>query len=356
MSRYVIIMAGGVGSRFWPLSRVDHPKQFLDILGLGKTLLQMTYERFLKLVPAEHIFIVANENYRPLIQDQIPEIDAQQILGEPVAKNTAPCIAYACYKIHAKDPNAVVLVAPSDHLILNEEEFLRVADEGLSFAEVGDAMLTLGITPFRPDTGYGYIQYLEADGAVKPVKTFTEKPSHEIAVEFIKSGDFLWNAGIFMWRTQTILDAFDEFLPETAALFQEAEPDFYTDRESVTVERIYPVCPNISIDYGVIEKAENVYVIPSDFGWSDLGTWKSLHEVANKDENNSVHIGKHIVSGDSSDNLVVSTGDKLVVIEGVSDVFVLDTEDALLVCHKDREQEVKAIVTRIREQFKGKYN
>lgn len=349
-------MAGGVGTRFWPLSRVDHPKQFLDILGLGKSLLQMTYERFAKLVPAENIFIVTNENYRGLIGEQLPDVDEQQILGEPVAKNTAPCIAYACYKIHSKDPQAVVLVAPSDHLILNEEEFVRVAEEGLSFAEVGDVMITLGITPFRPDTGYGYIQYIEADGSVKPVKTFTEKPNLELAVEFIKSGDFLWNAGIFIWRTETILEAFDEYLPETAALFVEAEGDFFTEKERDTIERIYPVCPNISIDYGIIEKAENVYVIPSDFGWSDLGTWKSLHEVANKDENNSVHIGKHIVSEDASDNLVVSTGEKLIVIEGVNDVFVLDTNDALLICHKDREQEVKAIVSRIREQFKGKFN
>jgi len=356
MNEYAIIMAGGVGSRFWPVSRVEKPKQFLDILGLGKSLLQMTYERFSKIIDNDRIFIVTNESYRDQIQEQLPGINDQQILGEPLAKNTAPCIAYACYKIHSKDPDATVVIAPSDHLILQEEEFLKQIRTGLDFVKVGDVLLTLGITPSRPDTGYGYIQHHESPDEIKPVKTFTEKPDLALAKEFLKSGDFLWNAGIFIWRTSTILNAYEEHLSEMSALFREGEDHYFKISEGEFVERIYPICSNISIDYGIIEKAENVYVLPGDFGWSDLGTWKSLHEVANKDEDNNVFIGDNIISEDSGNNLVVSSKEKLVVVEGVSDVFVLDTEDALLVCHKDREQEVKSIVNRIKSSFKGKYN
>jgi len=356
MSKYAIIMAGGVGSRFWPVSRVDKPKQFLDILGLGKTLLQMTYERFEKVIPSENIFIVTNENYRNLIKEQLPQINDHQILGEPIAKNTAPCIAYACYKIHSKDPDAVCVIAPSDHLIMNEDEFIRIMKQGLEFVSIGDVLLTLGIQPSRPNTGYGYIQFHETEDDAKPVKTFTEKPSLEMAEQFVKSGDFLWNAGIFLWRTETILQAFEEFLPEMAILFNEGDTSYYTMAETDFIDRIYPICPNISIDYGIIEKAENVYVIPSDFGWSDLGTWKSLYEVANKDETESVYIGNNIISQDSDSNLVFTQGEKLVVVEGVKDMFILDTKDALLVCHKDKEQEVKAIVGKVKAEFKGKYN
>jgi mannose-1-phosphate guanylyltransferase len=356
MNKYAIIMAGGVGTRFWPMSRIARPKQFLDMLGLGKSLLQMTYERFAKFVDADKIFIVTNEQYRELILQQLPEINDFQILGEPMAKNTAPCIAYACYKIHSKDPNAVCVVAPSDHLILNESEFIKKVEQGIEFASSGNAVLTLGIKPSRPDTGYGYIQYIENETAIKPVKTFTEKPNSELAEEFVKSGDFLWNAGIFIWRSSTIIDSFEQHLPEMAALFAEGKGAYYTKEESTFIERIYPVCSNISIDYGIIEKAENVHVIPSDFGWSDLGTWKSLHDVANKDQSNSVFIGKNIQSDDAQNNLVVSHGEKLIVVQGVSNMFILDTEDALLVCHMDDEQEVKAIVGRIRNDYKGKFN
>jgi len=356
MNEYAIIMAGGVGSRFWPVSRVQKPKQFLDIIGLGKSLLQMTYERFARIVDEDHIYIVTNEGYRDQIKEQIPGISDHQILGEPMAKNTAPCIAYACYKIHSKDPDAACVVAPSDHLILNEAAFEHQIRKGLDFVKVGDVMLTLGITPSRPDTGYGYIQHHESPDEFKPVKTFTEKPNLELAEEFLKSGDFLWNAGIFLWRTSTILQAFEDHLSEMAALFKEGEDHYFKMSEGEFVDRIYPICSNISIDYGIIEKAENVYVLPSDFGWSDLGTWKSLHEVANKDNDNNVFIGDNIVSQDSENNLIVSSKDKLIVIEGVNDVFVLDTDDALLVCHKDREQEVKSIVNRIKANYKGKYN
>lgn len=350
-------MAGGVGTRFWPLSRVSRPKQFLDILGLGESLLQMTYNRFSKIMPKSNIYIVTNEAYRNLIKEQLPEIDNNQILGEPVAKNTAPCIAYACYKIQSKDPNSVVVVAPSDHLIIDNEAFFTQVDSAINFAESNDALVTLGIKPSRPDTGYGYIQFQEesVEPGIHRVKTFLEKPNLELANQFVDSGDFLWNAGIFIWSISAITKAFDQHLPDMAELFTSDASSYYSDKETGLIERIYPACQNISIDYGIIEKSENVYVLPSAFGWSDLGTWKSLYDVADKNGDQNVIIGDTVELSTSEGNLVVSSKDKLVVLEGVNDLFVLDTDDALLICNKENEQEVKRIVNEVKSNHKGKF-
>ncbi len=350
-------MAGGVGTRFWPVSRVSKPKQFLDILGLGESLLQMTYKRFARLMPAENIYIVTNESYRDLIKEQIPDINNNQILGEPIAKNTAPCIAYACYKIASKDPDSVVVVAPSDHLIIDVESFNTQVNKAMSFAEQNDALVTLGIKPSRPDTGYGYIQFQEeeVESGIHPVKTFLEKPNLELANQFVESGDFLWNAGIFIWSISAILKAFDNHLPDMAELFVTETKSYYSKKESTMIDRIYPACQNISIDYGIIEKSDNVYVLPSEFGWSDLGTWKSLYDVADKNDDQNVIIGDTVELSTSDGNLVVAEKGKLVVLEGVKDLFVLDTEDALLICNKDKEQEVKRIVNDVKSGHNGKY-
>ncbi len=357
MNKYAVIMAGGVGTRFWPVSRVNKPKQFLDILGLGQSLLQMTYARFEELLPSENIYIVTNENYRDLIKSQLPDINDNQILGEPMAKNTAPCIAYACYKIAAKDPDSVIVVAPSDHLILDKEAFIHQVNSAMSFADNNDALVTLGIKPSRPDTGYGYIQFKEEEVSegVHELKTFTEKPNLDLAKQFVDSGDFLWNAGIFIWKLDAILKAFDDHLIEMSDLFKSGVNDYYTDKENAFIEKIYPSCQNISIDYGIIEKSDNVYVLPSDFGWSDLGTWKSLYDVAEKNTDSNVQIGTRVEFKSSKNNLVVSSNDKLVFLEGVDNLFVLDTPDALLVCNKDSEQEVKRIVNEVKTKFNGEY-
>lgn len=357
MSKYAVIMAGGVGTRFWPVSRVERPKQFLDILGLGETLLQMTYKRFAALLPEENIFIVTNESYRDLIKHQIPSISDDQILGEPIAKNTAPCIAYACYKIASKDPEATVIVAPSDHLIMDGQAFAKQVVRAMDFASQNDGLVTLGIKPSRPDTGYGYIQFQDktVQEGIHLVKTFLEKPNSELAEQFVASGDFLWNAGIFIWSISSILQAFDQHLPEMAELFQGGNGEYYSEAESRFIGKVYPVCQNISIDYGIIEKSTNVYVLPSEFGWSDLGTWKSLYDVADKNEEGNVIIAKNVEVTGSSNNLVFGPEDKLIVLEGVNDLFVLDTGDALLICNKENEQEVKRIVTDVKTTYNGKY-
>jgi mannose-1-phosphate guanylyltransferase len=354
---YAIIMAGGIGSRFWPLSRKELPKQFLDFLGTGKSLLQMTYDRFRKFLPTEHIFIVTNEQYRDLVQEQLPFLPASNILGEPIAKNTAPCIAYATYKIADMFGSGTCIVSPSDHLILDEAEFQSTILRGSQFAEDEEAIVTLGINPSRPDTGYGYIQFIEKDEEVKKVKTFTEKPNVELAQSFIDSGDFLWNAGIFIWKLETIKNAFAEHMPEMEEIFRQGYGAYNTKVEQDFVETAYTASQSISIDYGVIEKAENVHVIPSDFGWSDLGTWKSVYEQNQKDNSGNTVINSTVHFNESENNLVATQSkDKIVVLEGVKDLYVVDTKDALLICHTDKEQEVKRIVADVRKKFNGKYN
>lgn len=345
---YCIIMAGGIGSRFWPMSRQGYPKQFLDILGTGKTLLQETVERFSDFCPIENIYIVTNKQYAPIVKEQIPLIGGDQILLEPVRRNTAPCIAYATSKIYAKDDKAVVVIAPADHLIIRTEEFIRCVNTASEFAASHPALLTLGIKPNRPDTGYGYIQFIQEPNAlndrVKKVKTFTEKPNLELARTFVKSGEFLWNSGIFISSATTLITTFKMFLPDMIELFLQGNSIYFTNREAEFIDAAYARCTSISFDYGIMEKAKNVYVIPSDFGWSDLGTWGSLYENAGKDENHNAALSRNVLFYDAKECIISAPKNKLVVVEGLKDYIVVDTKDVLLICRKDKEQAIKQIV------------
>jgi len=352
--QYCIIMAGGIGSRFWPLSRTSMPKQFLDILGVGKTLFQQTYERFSKIIPAENIYIVSNAEYSGIIEAQIPGIKRENILSEPYRRNTAPCIAYAAYRLKQIDPEAVMVVAPSDHLILKEERFLSQVSAGLEFVGSHDALLTLGMDPSRPETGYGYIQAngensIETGGnSFRKVKTFTEKPDIKLAHIFLKSGDFYWNSGIFFWSVQNIVQAFESHLPEISNSFEEGKLVYGTLEEKTFIEKTYAGCKNISIDYGIMEKADNVYVLTTDIGWSDLGTWGSLFDQKEKDQNGNALIGKNIFVYDVNESLVRVSGEKLVVLQGLEGYIVVQSDDVLLVCKRDEEQRIKLFVNDIK--------
>ncbi len=350
-------MAGGIGSRFWPKSRVAHPKQFLDILGMGKTLLQMTYDRFLEVCPKENIYIVTSHLYGDLVKEQLPDLEDHQIVQEPIRRNTAPCIAYVSHKIKAQNPNASIVVAPSDHIVMKEEVFTEVINKALKFVSKEEALVTLGIVPTRPDTGYGYIQFDENDTEEKifKVKTFTEKPTPEIAKTFLKSGDFVWNAGIFIWSVNTILTAFEKHLPEIHEVFAQGTGLYNTDKEQKFISTAYSLCTNISIDYGVMEKAEDVFVIPADFGWSDLGTWASLYETYNHDYLGNAVSGKNVMIYDSANSMVMVPDDKLVVLQGLDGYCVIDTGDILLICQKEREQEIKGITADIKSKKGEKY-
>jgi len=355
---YAIIMAGGIGSRFWPISRTSYPKQFIDILGTGKTLIQNTYERFLKVCPKENIYIVTNDNYLDLVRTQLPDMADQQILTEPVMRNTAPCIAYGCFKIESINPNASIVVAPSDHLILDEGAFITAIEKSLKIASKNQCLITLGIKPSRPDTGYGYIQYTDQilDEDFHKVKTFTEKPTLDIAKTFIQSGDFLWNAGIFIWSADAILKAFSRYLPEMNEIFAEARPVYNSDNEKAHIHKTYLQCTNISIDYGVMEKADNVYVLPSEFGWSDLGTWASIYQLAEKDYVGNVVIpSEKVIMYDSSNCMVNVPGEKLVVLQGLHDYIVVESNNTLLICPRDQEQNVKQVVADVKAKFGTKY-
>jgi len=357
MSRsYVAIMAGGIGSRFWPLSRVSKPKQFLDILGTGQSLLKTTFDRFAKIVPPENIYIVTGSKYVDLVKRQIPAIKSHQIVAEPLRRNTAPCIAYIANKINALDPEAQLVVAPSDHLILNEADFAVEIQKGLNYAAQGNYLLTLGIRPSRPDTGYGYIQYLEQKEVSKgiyKVKTFTEKPNLGLAKQFLDSGDFLWNSGIFIWSVSSIISAFEKHLPEVQDAFKEGKTVYNTPLEKEFIEELYPSCKNISIDYGVMEKADNVFVIPSNFGWSDLGTWTSLWDNHNKDADQNALSDDNIMPFDSKNNVIIAPKDKLVVVQGLDDYCIIDTGEILLICRKEDEQKIKEINLEVKSK-KGK--
>lgn len=337
-------MSGGIGSRFWPASRTSYPKQFLDFFGSGKSLLQQTYDRFLQLIPKENILIVTNARYKDLTMSQLPDIDEKQILLEPQRRNTAPCIAFAANRILACNPDANIIVAPSDHLILKEAEFLSTIKMGLDFVENNDVLLTIGIKPNRPETGYGYIQIGEnKEGNISKVKTFTEKPNLELAKVFLDSGEFYWNSGIFMWNVKTILSAFDELLPEIASRFNSGQKYFNTSKESEFINKIFPACPNISIDYGILEKAGNVFVLTADFGWSDLGTWGSLHDLSQKDEENNATLKCEALLYESSDNLI-SVPDKLVVLHKMNGYIVAESGNVLMICKKEDEQEIRQFV------------
>jgi len=352
-NNFCVIMAGGIGSRFWPLSKSDMPKQFLDIVGTGRTFIQMTFDRLRNVCPAENFYVVTSIDYKELVLQQLPELSEEQVLCEPLRRNTAPCIAYASYVIKKRNPRANIIVAPSDHLILKEEEFVRQVKNGLDFVEKNDALLTLGITPSRPETGYGYIQtdkqfaYGDLDNLYK-VKTFTEKPDLKMAEIFVESGEFFWNSGIFIWSLKGILNAFEQYLEDVNTLFKKGENLYGTPDEKHFINKIYSECQNISIDYGIMEKAENVYVLCSDFGWSDLGTWGSLYENRAKDENRNSISGDNVLAYDSSGCIVNVPNDKLVVLQGLEDYIVVEAEGTLLVCKKKDEQLIRQFVSDVK--------
>lgn len=346
---YCVIMAGGIGSRFWPLSTADRPKQFIDILGIGKTLLQLTFDRFNRIMPVENIFIVTSENYKELVLEQLPLISESQVLLEPLRRNTAPCIAYATYRIHNICPTAKIVVSPSDHLILKEDLFLNEIDKGLQFAGENEVLVTLGIQPSRPETGYGYIQVNEKvdfnrfDNLFK-VKTFTEKPDLAMARVFMDTGEFYWNSGIFVWSVPAILNAFENYLPDVNSLFEKGMKLINTTDEVFFINKTYSECPNISIDYGIMEKAGNVYVLTSDFGWSDLGTWGSLYENHPLDVNRNAVSGKKIFLYDTEGCIVNLPEEKITVIQGLKDFIVVESQKTLLICKKNDEQQIRQFV------------
>lgn len=356
-NNYCVIMAGGVGSRFWPFSKNDKPKQFLDFFGTGRSLLQMTFDRFSAIVPASNILIVSNALYKETILEQLPELKPEQVLLEPCRRNTAPCIAYAVQRIKSITDNANIIVAPSDHLILKEDKFIETIKKGLDFVKNNDSLLTLGIKPSRPETGYGYIQIESGvTSDLSKVKTFTEKPNAELAQIFYETGEFFWNSGIFLWSLKTIDKAFNMYLPEVASRFNTGVGIYGTDKEQSFIDELYPSCPNISIDYGVMEKADEVYVLCADFGWSDLGTWGSLYDLTGKDENKNVTLKCNAMYYESKNNIVALPKNKLAVIQDLDGYIVAESDDVLLICKKEDEQRIRQFVNDATVKFDGKYS
>lgn len=356
---YCVIMGGGIGSRFWPFSRESYPKQFLDFFGTGRSLLQMTFDRFAKIIPIENIYVVTNQAYAGLIKQHLPQLQEHQILLEPSRRNTAPAIAYAAYHIRANNPAANIVVAPSDHLILKEDEFLHDVQKGLEFVRNNEALVTLGIKPSRPETGYGYIQSGDSMlGEFTKVKTFTEKPNLELAKVFQESGEFFWNSGIFLWNVQSILAAFAKYLPDISARFDLGKDKFNTPEERTFIDEHFPYCPNISIDYGVMEKADNVYMLCVDFGWADLGTWGSLYDLAKKDEQeNAVLKNNTALLYDSFRNLIaLDDPNRLVVVQGLDDYIVAESGNVLLICKKEDEQRIKQFVADAQLKYGKEFN
>jgi mannose-1-phosphate guanylyltransferase len=352
-------MGGGIGSRFWPFSRVNYPKQFLDFFGSGRSLLQMTFDRFARIIPVENIYVVTNELYYSLVKEQLPAMDDRQILLEPSRRNTAPCIAYAAYHIRACNPKANIVVAPSDHLILREDIFLRDVQKGLDFVGQNEALVTLGIKPSRPETGYGYIQSSDVRiGDFLKVKTFTEKPDQRLAQVFYESGEFFWNSGLFLWNVKTIIGAFSSYLPDISSRFDLGKGVFNTPDERSFISEQFPYCPNISIDYGIMEKADNVYMMCVDFGWADLGTWGSLHDIAGKDGDNNAKLkNSNVMLYESSGNIIaMNDSSRLVVIEGLDDHIVAESGNVLLICRKDSEQRIKQFVADVQLKFDQTFN
>ncbi|HYD20566.1 MAG TPA: mannose-1-phosphate guanylyltransferase [Flavipsychrobacter sp.] len=356
-NNYVAIMAGGIGSRFWPVSRTAHPKQFLDLLGTGRSLIQWTYNRFKHICPQENIYFITNQAYISTLKQQIPEISDDNIISEPSRKNTAPCAAYFAHKMMALNPDANIIMSPADHLIMDEHAFERTTFDALDFVAHHDALLTMGIKPTRPDTGYGYIQYdteKELDKVYR-VKTFTEKPSLELARTFLKSGDFLWNSGIFIWNVKTIMTALAKYLPEMNEVFLQASDVYNTPAEHDLIAELYSQCTNISIDYGIMEKAKNVYTIPSYFGWCDLGTWESAYENSEKDYLGNAVYGKNVMVIDASECMIKAPDNKLLVVQGLENFIVIDTKDVLLICERNREQQIKEYVAEVKRNKGEKF-
>ena len=355
-NRYCVIMCGGIGSRFWPFSKAARPKQFLDFFGTGRSLLQMTYDRVSNIIPVRNILAMTNEKYAPLVKEQLPELSDDQILLEPDRRNTAPCIAWAAYHIRAINPNAVMLVSPSDHLILREDVFKDCVTRGLDFVARYPYLLTMGIQPNRPETGYGYIQMgkEEIDGFSR-VKTFTEKPDFELAKVFVGSVEFAWNSGIFLWGVNTIIDSIHEHVPDIAMRFDKGLGKFGTEKEMAFIKKEFPACPNISIDYAVMEKEKNVFVQRADFGWSDVGSWGAFYEKSPKTETgNVIRNCKTVLSG-CENNIFAAKQEKLVVASGLKDYIVVDDDDILLICPLSEEQKIKQYVNEVKANFGDEY-
>ncbi|MEA3452604.1 MAG: mannose-1-phosphate guanylyltransferase [Bacteroidota bacterium] len=350
-NNYCVIMAGGIGSRFWPLSRQSKPKQFLDILGVGRTLIQQTYDRFLTICPLENFLVVTSDDYVELVKEQLPEIPAENILGEPARRNTAPCIAYAANKIKKKNPLANMVVTPADHLVLYVEQFRSIINNAINFADNKSSLLTIGLKPTRPETGYGYIQICsECEGlpeGIEKVKTFTEKPDLDMAKVFLESGEFLWNSGIFIWSVKSLLEGFHTHLSAMNLLFDDSSK-YYTEKEDEFIKDIYKKVDTISIDHGLMEKAENVYVLPADFGWSDLGTWGSLYDNLKKDENNNVIQGDNVLTYNTKNTIVNVPNSKLVVVHGLDGAIISESDGLLLISNLENEQKIRQIVNDIR--------
>ncbi len=352
---YAIIMAGGVGSRFWPVSTQKFPKQFHDMLGTGQSLIQRTFERINELVPSNNILIATNANYEKLVLQQLPQLNNRQLLLEPVMRNTAPCVLYAALKIYAQNPDAVILVAPSDHWIKDEGEFLRNIQTSFKACSEKDILMTLGIQPDHPNTGYGYIQYEKGTSEIKKVKNFTEKPNLETAKEFINSGDYLWNAGIFIWSAKSIIAAFKQHLPEMVAVLDDGNNVYNSDFEDDFIKNNYQKCENISIDFAIMEQAQNVHVLPVDFGWNDLGTWGSLYSKLKKDEAENAVVGANVIFRDAKGNMIKTESGKRVVIQGLEDFIVVEKKDVIMICPRKDDQDIKQIMREAKELFGKKY-
>jgi mannose-1-phosphate guanylyltransferase len=345
---YAILMAGGVGSRFWPVSTVDFPKQFHDMLGSGETLIQKTFSRLSKIIPSENILILTNEKYNNLVLEQLPQVKQEQVLLEPAMRNTAPCILYAALKIQKQNPDALMVVAPSDHWIENEDEFTENLEKCFKLCASENVLLTLGIKPTFPNTGFGYIEYDKTDNEpIKKVFQFREKPDYETAKSFLENGNFLWNAGIFIWSAKSIILAFEKFQPSMTHLFQKGIENYNTPTEKQFIDQNYALSDNISIDYAVMEKAKNVYVLPASFDWNDLGTWGSLHEKLDKDSHNNAVVNAKVLLENASNNIIRSDADKLIVIDGLNDYIIVDKEGVLLIYPKNKEQDIKELIKKI---------
>ncbi|MGQ7945385.1 mannose-1-phosphate guanylyltransferase [Flavobacterium sp. WC2509] len=346
---YAIIMAGGVGSRFWPVSTSEFPKQFHDMLGAGETLIQKTFSRLSKLIPVENILILTNEKYNSIVLEQLPLVKQEQVLLEPAMRNTAPCILYASLKIQKQNPDAVMVVAPSDHWIEDENAFAANLKQCFDFCGNENALMTLGIQPTFPNTGFGYIEYDKTDvNPVKKVSQFREKPDYETAKSFLQSGNFLWNGGIFIWSVKSITEAFEKSQPEMNALFQKGCESYNTSFEKSFIEENYALAENVSIDYAVMESAKNVYVLPATFDWNDLGTWGSLHEKLDKDINNNSVVNARVLLQNSSNNIISTAVGKQVIVDGLEDYIIVDKDSVLLIYPKSKEQEIKGIISQLK--------
>jgi mannose-1-phosphate guanylyltransferase len=349
---YIVIMAGGIGSRFWPYSRQDRPKQFLDILGTGRTLLQMTYDRFQETTSPEKVYVVTNRNYFDLVKEQLPGLDDRQILTEPLRRNTATCIAYATYKINKIDPDATLVVAPADHLITQEKKFQLAIKKAFVAAQTKGRLITMGIKPNRPETGYGYIQYLEKEGdEIFKVKTFTEKPNVKLAKAFLESGDFVWNSGMFVWKASSLISAFEKYMPDMAEIFNEGEEFLGNEKESEFLNKAYSLLKNISIDKGIMEQSDQVYIIPTEFGWSDLGSWNGLHVLKKKDLENNVVEGNAILY-DTKNSYIKVNSEKLIIVQGLDKYLINESDNVILICKLDAEKKFREFVANAKKKGK----